>query len=123
MKSISELIIENQKEAIQLMLEHGNKIDANTYEIVFCNDVENLDESFNVPYLLLENRYGGINDLAASKVRMTESLSKDKKPYYKFDVFINEWNEWIPLNYVLSNTENNVFLSIEAYAIENKYDV
>ena len=123
MKSISELIIENKKEAIHLMLEHGNKIDEDTYEIVFCNDDENLDESFNVPYLLLENRYGAINDLSASKVRMTESLSRYKKPYYKFDVFINEWNEWIPLNYVLYNTENNVFLSIETYAIEKKYDV
>ena len=120
MKPISELIIENKKEAIQLMLEHGNKIDENTYEIVFSNDVENLDASYNVPYVLVENRYDEINDLAASKVRMTESLSKDKNPYYKFDVFINDWNEWIPLNYVLANTENYVFLSIEAYAIENK---
>lgn len=123
MKSISELIIENKKEAIQLMLEHGNKIDENTYEIVFCNDDEILDESYNMPYVLVENRYGDINDLAASKVRMTESLSKYKKPHYKFDVFINEWKEWIPLNYVLTNTENNVFLSIETYAIEKKYDV
>lgn len=64
------------------------------------------------PYILIQDRYGMIQDLAVSKVALTDSN--------KIEVYIEDWEEWVPIEYALSTTENNVYMALEKVLIERE---
>lgn len=99
MKDINKFIAENKETAKnQLMHIKGYLIEFNSDE----NNYQNNER----PSVLLCDGNGEIYDEFVSKVRLNPEADM------VMEIYIDEWEEWIPVDDCLSTTENNVYEAI-----------
>lgn len=111
MKNVYSIVSENKKEAINLLKSIENK------EIDFSKYVkENGNKPLEVyPSVLVMDKYDTIEEYQVTMVRLNDGD--------KMEIFIEELDENIPIDYALSTTDDNVYLGIEEvynYINENK---
>lgn len=98
MTDIYKCLDENKRCAIFLLKSHFKKSDNKSLKII--------DNDIFYPYVLIEDRHGTISNSIVSKVRLSQNNDK-------IEFYVDDLEEWIPDNYCLSTTANNVYITIE----------
>lgn len=98
MTNLFDYLAENKRSAIILLKKYFKNNDNKSLKII--------DNDIFYPYVLIEDRHGTISNSLVSKVRLSQNNDK-------IEFYIEELEEWIPDNYCLSTTANNVYITIE----------
>ena len=98
MTDIYKCLDENKRSAIFLLKNYFKNSDNKSLKII--------DNDIFYPYVLIGDRHGTISDSLVSKVRLSQNGNN-------IEFYVNDLEEWIPDNYCLSTTANNVYITIE----------
>lgn len=98
MTNLFDYLAENKRSAIILLKKYFKDNNCDTLPII--------DNDVYYPYVLVDDRHNNILDLFVTKVRLSQNNDK-------IEFYIEELEEWIPDNYCLSTTANNVYITIE----------
>lgn len=98
MTDIYNCLAENKRSAIILLKKYFKNNNCDTLSII--------DNDVYYPYVLIGDRHGTISDSIVTKVRLSQNGNN-------IEFYVDDLEEWIPDNYCLSTTANNVYITIE----------
>lgn len=107
MKYITDIVLENKKEAYDLLKKAGGRIDF----AVGLDEYENFDDVGDSPSVILDGE--SIVDGLALAVRV--GVEPNTIDFLAYDLDLEDNIGWLMTDRCLSNSENEIYLAIEGW--------